>query len=81
MNVFRTESGHEIRAFQGQAEADPEQELAGTGNALARAIAEAAMEAAKHIESTHEFEVSRIQIVVAPNPGPKSYKVTITPTG
>jgi hypothetical protein len=81
MSVFRAESGREIRAFQGQADADPEQELAGTGNALARAIAAAAMEAAKHIGTTHEFEVSRIQIVVDPNPGPKSYKVTITPTG
>ncbi len=49
------------------------------------AIAEAAQEAATHLAenslSETEFEVSRIQVTVAPNPGPTSYKVTITPTG
>ncbi len=49
------------------------------------AIAEAAQDAAGHLAenelSTTEFEVSRIQVTVAPNPGPTSYKVTITPSG
>lgn len=71
-------AGHEIPAFRGHAPANPEEEFAGTGNALARAIAEAAMEAAKHIGEPKTFEVSRIQITVSPNPGPTSYNVTIT---
>jgi hypothetical protein len=71
-------------AFRGEVEAHPEQEHEGEPTALAMAIAEAAQEAATHLAendlSTTEFEVSRIQVTVAPNPGPTAYKVTITPT-
>lgn len=74
-------TGYRISAFRGHAEADTERELEGEVGALAKAIAEAAMAAAETIEDVQEFEVSRIQITVSPNPGPKSYKVTITPTG
>ena len=72
-------------AFRGEVQAHPEQEHEGEPTALAMAIAEAAQEAADHLAendlSETEFEVSRIQVTVAPNPGPTSYKVTITPTG
>lgn len=72
--------GHEVLAFSGFADANPDEELAGTGNALGRAIASAAMEAAKHIRAEQRFEVSRIQITVSPNPGPTSCRVIITST-
>jgi hypothetical protein len=72
-------------AFLGEAQAHPDQEEQGEPTALAIAIAQAAKEAATHLHendmSETEFEVSRIQVTVAPNPGPTSYKVTITPSG
>jgi hypothetical protein len=72
-------------AFRGEVQANPEEEHDGAPTALAMAIAEAAQEAAGHLAenelSTTEFEVSRIQVTVAPNHGPTSYKVTITPSG
>jgi hypothetical protein len=74
-------AGYRISAFRGHADADTERELEGEVGALAKAIAEAAMVAAETIEDVQEFEVSRIQITVSPNPGPKSYTVTVTPTG
>jgi len=63
--------------FEGEAWADPEVERELRG-ALARAIADAATEAAGAIEEPTWFEVSRIRIKVEPNPGPTSCKVTIT---
>jgi hypothetical protein len=66
-------------------QSDPPEEEQGMPTALAMAIAEAAQEAAAYLGRNGlpetEFEVSRIQITVAPNPGPTSYKATITPTG
>jgi hypothetical protein len=74
-----------IHAFQGEVQADPGEEEQGKPTALAMAIAEAAQEAAQFLHDNNlpetEFEVSRIRITVAPNPGPTSYKTTITPTG
>jgi hypothetical protein len=65
-------------------QAFPEEELEGPGVALAMAIAEAAMSAAQHLASEDVdeayFEVTRIQIKVAKNPGPTAYKVTIAPS-
>ena len=47
------------------------------------AIAEAAQEAAAHLSDNDlpetKFEVTRIEITVSPNPGPTSYKATLTP--
>jgi len=72
-------------AFRAEVQSDPSQEADGTPTALAIAIAEAAQEAAAHLTANKmgetDFEVSSIQITVAPNPGPTSYKVTITPSG
>jgi hypothetical protein len=69
-------------AFEAEADADPDAELDRERfGALARAIAEAAHEAASNISTTQYFSVSNIQIRVEPNPGPTAYKVIITPAG
>ena len=74
-----------LHAFQGEVQADPGEEEQGVPTALAMAIAEAAKEAAAHLSANDlpetEFEVTRIEIKVAPNPGPTSYSATITPKG
>jgi hypothetical protein len=74
-----------LPAFQGEVQANPGEEEQGVPTALAMAIAEAAQEAASHLADKDlpetEFEVSRIEIMVAPNPGPTSYKATLTPKG
>lgn len=67
-------------AFEAKVDAEPETELAQFG-ALARAIAEAAQEAAQTLSKPEYFEISRIQIKVEPNPGPTAYKVIIVPAG
>ena len=69
-----------IDSYEGEAPADPSLELE-QGVALARAIVDAAQQAAGDIHTETEFEVSQIRIMVSPNPGPTSYKVIITPTG
>ena len=75
----------DLPAFRGEAQAHPDEEGDGAPTALAIAIAEAAQQAAAHLSGNElapmDFEVSRIQITVSPNPGPTSYKVTITPSG
>ena len=82
----------DVPSFRGEVQASPDEERAGTPTALAMAIAEAAALAAQHLtdhaeqvtldeNGEMEFEVSRIQVKVKPNPGPTSYKVTITPSG
>ncbi len=52
---------------------------------LAVAITEAAQAAAHWLadndKSEMTFEVTRIQVIVSPNPGPTTYKVTIAPHG
>jgi hypothetical protein len=72
-------------AFRSEVQSDPTEEANGTPTALAMAIAQAAQEAASHLAENGigetDFEVTRIQVTVAPNPGPTSYKVTITPGG
>jgi hypothetical protein len=83
----------EFRGFTARVETTPEAELSGSRTALTVAIAEAAMAAAGQFDEVRqalglpeetdeiEFMVSHIQITVRPNPGPTSYKVTITPHG
>ena len=77
--------GAAVPSFEGEAQAFPEEERAGGSTALAIAIAEAATAAAAHLAENdleeRTFEVTRIRVVVAPNPGPTSYKVKITPGG
>lgn len=79
---FRTSSG--VRCFEAEVQAFPEEEQEGPGVALAMAVAEAAMQAAQHLEQEGVdeayFEVSRIQIKVAKNPGPTTYRVILTPS-
>lgn len=79
----RRRSGGTIPSFHGEVQAFPDEEVAGTPSALAMAIAEAAMSAAEHLGQAGideaDFEVSRIRITVAKNPGPTSYRATITP--
>ena len=57
----------------------------GEPSALPIAIAEAATAAAAYIDEhglgPMTFEVSRIRIVVSPNPGPTTYRAIITPGG
>ena len=47
--------------------------------ALAKAIASAAVEAAGDISSDTYYKVDEILVQVSPNPGPKTYKVTLIP--
>jgi hypothetical protein len=60
---------------QKEVPANPQAELHQFG-ALAKAIAEAAMEAAADGEDAF-YKVDQILIQVKPNPGPTTYKVTI----
>ena len=80
----RSRSGKRLlHAFQGEVGAGPDEERDGAPTALAMAIAEAAQEAAAHLSDNDlpetKFEVTRIEITVSPNPGPTSYKATLTP--
>lgn len=72
-------------AFLGEASADPDQEANGGPTGLVVAIAEAAQAAAHWLADNHEtemnFEVTRIEVTISPNPGPTAYKVTIGPQG
>ena len=47
--------------------------------ALAKAIASAAVDAAGDISSDTLYKVDEILVLVSPNPGPKTYTVTIVP--
>ncbi|TML20735.1 MAG: hypothetical protein E6G11_05925 [Actinobacteria bacterium] len=71
-------------AFEGKVRVDPDDDRS-VLEGLARAIADAAMSAAKIGELAADeetyFDVSSIQIGVRANPGPTSYKVVITPSG
>jgi hypothetical protein len=81
----RAQRGHPLPSFEGEAQAFADRELAGEDTALSIAIAEASTAAAAYAEE-HDlgvvtYDVSRIRVVVAPNPGPKTYRVLITPGG
>jgi hypothetical protein len=77
--------GHPLPSFEGEAQAFADRELAGEDTALSIAVAEAssaaAAYAAEHGLGVVTYDVSRIRVVVAPNPGPKTYRVLITPGG
>jgi hypothetical protein len=77
--------GHPLPSFEGEAQAFPEAERAGEATALAIAIAEAATAAADYINDNGlgkmTFEVSKISVVVSPNPGPTTYRAIISPGG
>lgn len=79
------EGSQGLPSFHGEVEAFPDEEASGTPTALAMAIAEAAMKAAEHLTEQGipeaRFEVSRIQITVKKNPGPTSYRATISHGG
>jgi hypothetical protein len=79
----RATRGHPLPSFEGESEAFADRELAGEDAALAIAIAQAATAAADYAEEhglgTLTYDVSRIRVVVSPNPGPKTYRVLITP--
>ena len=81
----REQRGHPLPSFEGEAQAFPEEERSGGATALAIAIAEASMAAAAWIDEhdlgTMTFEVSKISVVVAPNPGPTTYRAIISPGG
>jgi hypothetical protein len=47
--------------------------------ALAKAIASAAVDAAGDISSDTFYKVDEILVLVSPNPGPKTYRVTLIP--
>lgn len=82
----RAQRGHPLPSFEGEAQAFHEEERAGTSSALPIAIAEAATAAAAYIsehgfETPLTFEVTRIRVVVSPNPGPTTYRAVLTPGG
>ena len=83
--MSRIQRGHAVPSFEGEAEAFPEEERSGEATALSIAIAEASRAAAtwldEHELGTMTFEVSRISVVVSPNPGPKTYRAIISPGG
>lgn len=72
-------------AFLGESSADPDQEASGGPTGLVVAITEAAQAAAHWLADNDKtemnFEVTRIEVTVSPNPGPTAYKVTIGPHG
>jgi hypothetical protein len=85
-NGARSQRGQALPSFEGEAQAFAEDERAGSTSALPIAIAEAAHAAADYltehgIETPMTFEVTRVNVVVSPNPGPKTYRVVITPGG
>jgi hypothetical protein len=81
----RFQRGHPLPSFEGEASADAERELSGEDHAVSIALAEAANAAADyardHDLDTMTYEVTSIRVVVSPNPGPKTYRVLITPGG
>lgn len=82
----RAQRGHPLPSFEGEAQAYADKERSGEDTALPIAIAEAATAAAAWMEE-HEigtpltFQVSRILVVVSPNPGPTTYRALLTPGG
>jgi hypothetical protein len=81
----RAQRGHPLPSFEGEAQAFAEEERAGGITALSIAIAEAAAAAAEYA-AEHDlgvltYEVTRIRVVVSPNPGPTTYRALITPGG
>jgi hypothetical protein len=81
----RVQRGHQLPSFEGEAQAFPDEEIAGDVTALAIAIAEAATAAAAYATEnklgTMTFTVSKIRVVVSPNPGPTTYRAVIAPGG
>lgn len=73
-----------LKSFEAEVPADPDRERE-QGVALAQAIVAASDLAAAHLQehglTAREFEVTGVTVTVAPNPGPTSYKVIITPKG
>jgi hypothetical protein len=74
-NGARAQRGHSLPSFEGEAQAFAEDERTGRTSALPIAIAEAAHAAAQYLtdtgfETPMTFEVSRINVVVSPNPWP-----------
>jgi hypothetical protein len=82
----RTQRGHPLPSFEGEAQAFADEERSGDGpTALSIAIAEAASAAAdyatEHDLGTMTFTVSQIRVVVSPNPGPTTYRALLSPGG
>jgi hypothetical protein len=82
----RFQRGHPLPSFEGEAQAFADRERSGEDTALPIAIAEAATAAAAYmaeagIETPLTFQVSRILVVVSPNPGPTTYRALLTPGG
>ena len=82
----RFQRGHPLPSFEGEAQAFADRERSGEDTALPIAIAEAATAAAAYmaeagIETPLTCQVSRILVVVSPNPGPTTYRALLTPGG
>jgi hypothetical protein len=82
----RAQRGHPLPSFEGEAQAFADDERNGGASALPIAIAEAATAAAAWIDEHHittplTFQVTRINVVVSPNPGPTTYRAVISPGG
>lgn len=82
----RAQRGHPLPSFEGEAQAFADEERAGASSALPIAIAEAAHAAAAYLteqgfDTPMTFEVSRIRVVVSPNPGPTTYRAVLSPGG
>ncbi len=86
MSVNRAQRGHPLPSFEGDAQAFADDERSGGASALPIAIAEAASAAAQYIadngiDTPMTFEVTRIRVVVSPNPGPTTYRALLGPGG
>src|SRR5262249_49855799 len=85
MSPERFQQGHPLPSFEGEASADADRERSGEDQALSIALAEAATAAAQYAQDhgldTMTYVGTSIRLVVAPNPGPKTYRVLITPGG
>jgi hypothetical protein len=86
MSVNRAQRGHPLPSFEGEAQAFADDERSGGASALPIEIAEAASAAAQYIadngiDTPMTFEVTRIRVVVSPNPGPTTYRALLGPGG
>jgi hypothetical protein len=82
----RFKSGRALPSFEGEAQAFADRERSGEDVALSIAIAEASTAAAAYMDENGitnplTFQVSRILVVVSPNPGPTTYRALLTPGG
>lgn len=81
----RRQGGSVLPSFEGEAEVYRGEEADGGPSALVIAIYRAGEAAGEYLAAnnigTTTFELSKISVVVSPNPGPTTYRAIISPGG